>query len=223
MDYTQLLQSVKDKQIVAAINTQGKRERFFISRFGSLCTFNPRSRRYGTEVHYSDLGRFVEYIGVKQATPKDELQEKYKLIAKYKKLAQSASFTNSFIRSCRELPSFEDWLVDLNEDGKHKTLFDYGITTGNRIDGKVITLNRIAKQYPDAINGLRKAIHTWVTTKETVKFLYRYPFAGYEATLETFQNNGEFMCSLSLEFANCANGYYYLLINDENFIGYDID
>jgi len=27
----------------------------------------------------------------------------------------------------------------------------------------------------------------------------------------------------SEEFRGCGNGYYYLLINDENFIGYDID
>ena len=27
----------------------------------------------------------------------------------------------------------------------------------------------------------------------------------------------------SKEFRNCGNGYYYLLINDEYMIGYDID
>ena len=37
------------------------------------------------------------------------------------------------------------------------------------------------------------------------------------------QENGDMMAGFSKEYRNCGNGYYYLLINDEWMIGYDID
>ena len=38
-----------------------------------------------------------------------------------------------------------------------------------------------------------------------------------------FGKNGEMAAGFSKEYRNCGNGYYYLLINDEYMIGYDID
>ena len=35
--------------------------------------------------------------------------------------------------------------------------------------------------------------------------------------------NGDMAAGFGKEFRNCGNGYYYLLVNDEYMIGYDID
>ena len=37
------------------------------------------------------------------------------------------------------------------------------------------------------------------------------------------RENGDMAAGFSKEYRNCGNGYYYLLINDEYMIGYDID
>ncbi|MGE3468427.1 MAG: hypothetical protein AB7J13_16015, partial [Pyrinomonadaceae bacterium] len=96
-------------------------------------------------------------------------------------------------------------------------------TTGTTIDGKVISLNRIAKKYPREIERLREAIRTrtagaYITGRWA-------KFTGYDISIEADLNTetGDFRAFLSLEYAGCGNGYYYLLINDENFIGYDVD
>ena len=31
------------------------------------------------------------------------------------------------------------------------------------------------------------------------------------------------MAGLNMEYENCGNGYYYMLINEDRFIGIDID
>ena len=41
--------------------------------------------------------------------------------------------------------------------------------------------------------------------------------------IEHKKREGMFFGYLSLEYKGCGNGYYYLLINDDNFIGYDVD
>ena len=35
--------------------------------------------------------------------------------------------------------------------------------------------------------------------------------------------NGDICAGLNMEYLNCGNGYYYMLINREKFIGIDID
>jgi hypothetical protein len=67
---------------------------------------------------------------------------------------------------------------------------------------------------------LREAI---ADKKDAKTICSRYNFAGYEMSIEIHNDNGVFRGFLSLEYKNCGNGYYYLLINDDNFIGYDVD
>lgn len=55
-------------------------------------------------------------------------------------------------------------------------------------------------------------------------FLFPLRFCGYDGTLWCEpRENGDMAAGFSKEFRNCGNGYYYLLVNDEYMIGYDID
>lgn len=52
----------------------------------------------------------------------------------------------------------------------------------------------------------------------------RFDFCGYDGTLWCEPcENGDMAAGFSKEYRGCLNGYYYLLINDEYMIGYDID
>ena len=79
-------------------------------------------------------------------------------------------------------------------------------------------MNRIAKKYPREIERLRESIRNKsagnIITNRCAKF------AGYDVSIETEYNaeTGDFRGSLPLEYACCGNCYYYLLINDQNFI-----
>lgn len=232
MNYRELHEAVKNGTIVGAVGTNGRKDRFFISDSGSLCRFKPRSSRRGYRVYESDLVRYAQFIPSKPPpTGEEKLRKEYRLIEKYKRMAGEASFTNPFIRDCLALRDFDAWRKDLVEPNSWekdkephpKTLYELHITTGTNIDGRVISLNRIAKKYPLAIERLRESIRnrsagTCITGR-------RAKFAGYDISIETDLNveTGDFRGFLSLEYSGCGNGYYYLLINDENFIGYDVD
>lgn len=232
MNYQQLHEAVRSGSIVGAVDNNGKKDWFFISDSGVLCRFKPRSSRRGYYVYESDLARYSRFIPLKASrTGEEKLRKEYRLIEKYKRMASEANFTNPFIRDCIALPDLDAWRKDLVEpnswekdrEKRPKTLYELHITTGTNIDGKVISLNRIAKKYPREIERLREAIRN----KTAGAFITgRWAkFVGYDISIETDLNgeNGDFRGFLSLEYAGCGNGYYYLLINDENFIGYDVD
>lgn len=232
MNYQELHEAVKNGSIVGGVGTNGKKDRFFISDSGSLCRFKPRSSRRGYCVYESDVARYTQFLSFKPLpTGEEKLRKEYRIVEKYKQMAGEASFTNPFLRDCLALPDFDTWRKDLVEPSswekdnnpRPKTLYELHITTGTHIDGKVISLNRIAKKYPQAIERLRESIlnrsaGTFITGRWA-------KFAGYDISLETEYNaeTKDFRGFLSLEYAGCGNGYYYLLINDENFIGYDVD
>lgn len=232
MNYQELHEAVKNGSITGAVGINGKTHRFFISDNGSLCRFKPRSSRRGYYVSESDLSSYKHFVEPKSTlTGEEKLKRDYRLIEKYKRMASEASFTNPFIRDCLALPDYETWNKDIVEpnswetdkERRPKTLYEFHLTTGTNIDGKVITLNRIAKQYPNEIERLREAVSD--KSARTIITGRWAKFAGYDISIETEYNSetGDFRGFLSLEYAGCGNGYYYLLINDENFIGYDID
>lgn len=232
MNYQQLHEAVKIGSIIGAVDNNGKKHRFFISDGGGLCRFKPRSSRRGYSIYESDLASYSQFISSKPPqTGEEKIRKEYRLIEKYKRMAGEASFSNPFIRDCLALPDFDVWTKDLVEPSswetgksqRPKTLYELHITTGTNIDGNVISLNRIAKKYPREIERLREAIRmrsagAFITDRWS-------KFAGYDISIETDLNTetGDFRGFLSLEYAGCGNGYYYLLINDENFIGYDVD
>lgn len=232
MNLVELHEAVGNGSIVSAVCANGKKERFFISDAGSLCRFKSRSSRRGYVVFESDLSRYRQFISPNPATSKEEKSRKeYRLIEKYKRMAGQASFTNPFIRDCLALPDLDFWSRDLvepsswetNKELRPKTLYELHITTGTSIDGKVISLNRIARKYPQEIQLLRDSI-IQKSARRIISGRWA-KFAGYDISIETEYDpeTGDFRGFLSLEYSGCGNGYYYLLINDENFIGYDVD
>lgn len=215
----ELEEAVKNKKIVSAVRKDGTIDRFFISTCGNLCCFFPKSGRRGFIVSMSTFDEYTKFKFKVDKTEEQKLKAEYNKIAKYKKMAEKASFTNSWIEDCKNLPTLEEFEKD-QKNNEYGILYNHGITTGNKIDGKVISLSRIEKQYPRAINELREAI----ANKEAVgTIISTVPFAGYEMTISVEPRDGGIMGYLSLEYKGCGNGYYYLLINDENFIGYDVD
>lgn len=214
--YNELFLAVENKQIVSA-KSKDQTFRLFIATNKQLCYFKPRSGRRGYVFSYDQFDSLISFQAAPAPkTPEDRERKEYNRIAKYKKLAGLATFTNSFIESCKNLPSsFENWVAD----GK-KILLQLGITTGNQLDGNVVSIERIGKQYPHYAERLREAIKN----KTTGTICSRVPFGGYEMTIEAMETEkNHFQVSLAMEFKNCGNGYYYLLINDDNFIGYDVD
>ena len=59
----------------------------------------------------------------------------------------------------------------------------------------------------------------------------RFNFRGYDGSLwvephdndDSYYRAGDLSAGFSKEFRNSLNGYYYLLINERTFIGYDVD
>ena len=232
MNYLELHDAVKNGTIVGAFDVNGKKDRLFISASGGLCRFKPRSSRRGYCLEEFEVARYTQFISPKTSpTGEEKLKREYRIIEKYKRMAGEASFTNPFVRDCLAIPDFDLWRKDLVEpnswekdkEPRPKTLYELHVTTGTNIDGKVISLNRIAKKYPLAIERLREAIHNQTSGRFITNRLAK--FAGYDISLETDFDSvtGDFRGFLSLEYAGCGNGYYYLLISNENFIGYDID
>lgn len=59
----------------------------------------------------------------------------------------------------------------------------------------------------------------------------QFTFRGYDGSLwievkqkdDNYYKAGDIAAGFSKEYRGCANGYYYALIDDEHFIGIDID
>ncbi len=224
----ELQDAVENKDIVSAKTKEGQLYRLFVATNERLCYFPKGKSRVGYVVGEGLFSDFKTFQGKPEPkTAEAKLKSQYNEIAKYKKLASLATFTNSFIEDCKKLPDFETWVKDLKKDEydstrepRPKSLYDLHITTGNKIDGKVVSIERIGKQYPHYAQRLREAIKN----QSEGHICSGVSFAGYDMSLSTAKREvGEFIGYLSLEFKDCGNGYYYLLINDDNFIGYDVD
>ena len=114
---------------------------------------------------------------------------------------------------CDMTEAFEKWV----EEGT-KSPYEYGVTTGCKITGDLVSVETVAKRYWNG-NALKQAVSD---KKEFISG--RFGFQGYDGSVSfKKEENGDFRGYLSKEYKDCGNGYYYLLINDEYFIGYDVD
>jgi len=226
--FDELYKAVENKEIVSAIDKEGNKHRLFVATNGNLCRFIPKSSRRGYRISPNDFDNYASFQSAPAPRSEgDKLKKEYLTIAKYKKLASEATFSNSFIEDCKKIPSFDEWVNDRvkptypeNAEPRPKGLYELGITTGNKIDGKVISLERIGKQYRHYVERLREAIKNNIAGS----ICHAVPFAGYDMSISyEKKEDGTFVGYLSLEYKGCGNGYYYLLINDNNFIGYDVD
>lgn len=203
------IELIKNRIINKAILKDGSTVRIFSSN-GVICQFKKGSRKYGYYLDLNNIERLIKSNKVEK-TPDEK---NYKMIAKFRKEAMKASFTNDFIRDCQALPeTFEQWVAD----GK-KSPYEYGITTGCKITGELISVETLSKLIRSG-DALKQAIKNKHGFRSGYFRLY-----GYDGSLsiET-DENGEIRGFLNKEYKGTGNGYYYLLINDDYFIGYDVD
>jgi len=179
------------------VRYRGNKRRLFITSCGEVCMV-----RKGDEYRGEP---FSDWKGVSKIYIHDsETLIQRKLVRLYRREARKAPFTNSFIRLCLQADT-------------DKSLYENGITTGNWNEGGIISLASIAKVAPLAVEAFESAF------KQSVPYIsWCFPFLGYECFLEvTVSGQGEATGQLTLEYKGYF--YYYRLINDKNFIGYDVD
>ncbi len=204
-------QKFKERKIKKAVLKNGLKVRVFMAEGGYVCEFKKGSSRRGYPINLDNVESFVE---TELSTEEEKEKATFKIINKFRKEALKATFTNDFIRECISLPdTFEKWV----EEGK-KSPYEYGVTTGCKITGDLVSVETVAKRYWNG-NALKQAVSD---KKDFISG--RFGFQGYDGSV-SFKNeeNGDFRGYLSKEYKDCGNGYYYLLINDKYFIGYDVD
>lgn len=182
-----------------------ERRRLFLSQNDVVCEFAPRSRKRG----YPIEGRIIaDWTGLSPHT-RDESD----IVAKFKRYAARATFPSAFIRKCL--------VADTS-----KSCYENRLTTGTRIDGEIISLKAIERFSPYSAYEFRKAL------KERKPYHSgRFEFRGYDGSLwleiaeqdGSYYRKGDVKAGFSKEYRGCGNGYYYSLIDDEHFIGTDID
>jgi len=195
------------------IQYNGSRRRLFINKDGAIGVIAKGKRKQG--YLFSDWDKISKIYYPVESTEETIAQYNIRINRKYKLEASKAGFTNPFIRSC------------LNAD-EEKCPYENGISGGSCNEGKIITLDSIRKAgYSFVVDRFISALKE----KREYNSASRFKFRGYECTLSVgihkegsnYTSPGDVMGYLSLEYKNCLNGYYYLLINEDKFIGYDKD
>lgn len=186
------------------------KKRLFVSTEDKICEFVNRSRTRGYVISESYITS--NWVSIEPYAPKKRVTN---LVKKFKKYASNASFTSDFIRRV------------LNAD-ETKDCYENNLTTGTAIDGEIISLDAIAKHNKWAVEEFRKALR-----EKKDYSCRRFDFRGYDGSLELkvynedskdgYYKKGDIMGWFSKEYRGCGNGYYYILIDDEHFIGHDVD
>ncbi len=191
----------------------GKRRRLFINRpQNEIGIIAPRKKKNG---YFFNQWNTIEKICYPTEKRTVSIEDKNaRLVRKYQRMAAQATFSSPYLRK-----------VEVADPGKG--LYENNLTTGTGIDGNVISLNAVEKWCGRYVMAeFRQAI------KECKRFdSGRFDFRGYDGSLwvepcaetEEGYRKGDLRAGLCKEYRGCGNGYYYILINDENFIGYDID
>jgi hypothetical protein len=205
------IKALKEHKQVTAVTHQGDKFRLFYRESDDLvCHFakGSRTRGHRFEHMWGDVKRLLIPYN-------DERETAWKEVQKFRKQAERATFTNPFIRDCLKVPATrEQWEADGRKDA-----YQYNLTTGCKITGDLVSIEAICRHYnedPEQIRELIRARENFSTS--------RFDWNGYDGRIEFKRDeNGDFRGYLSKEYRGTGNGYYYLLINDEYFIGYDID
>lgn len=162
--------------------------------------------------------KFSDWDGIEKifwpATAEDPAEVNRRLIRKFQREAAKAGFTNPFIRKIQN--------ADYSKD-----LYKNGITTGTRIDGQIITLEAVRKWCGE---GTYRNFYEAVRNRTPYRS-ERFDFRGYDGSLwvescdkdDGYHRAGNLSAGFSKEFRGCANGYYHMLVNEQTFIGFNID
>lgn len=207
MKYQEVVSSLKGKSgLYEIITPEGKeRRRLFVSENNLVCEFKSRSRKCGYPIDAAVITSWEEIILY--------LPPEKNIVAKFKRYASRATFPSAFIRECLAADS-------------SKSCYENRLTTGTRIDGEIISLNAIMRYAPWEVKQFRKALRERKNYESD-----RFDFRGYDGSLYiriaesdgSYYRKGDVMANFSKEYRGCGNGYYYTLIDDEHFIGVDID
>lgn len=171
----------------------------------SGCIILMTGRKYGR--YFREWYKIDKYRLPKPVTEESLASDENVLLAKFKKLAATASFTNQ-------------WLRDIMSADPTKSLYENGITTGSWRDGEVIRLATIEKWA-----GTNIMQNFWYAMRNKEKYESpRFDFQGYDGTIWCVpEGDGGMNACFNKEYRGCANGYYYSLINDKCVILCDID
>lgn len=182
-----------------------ERRRLFFSAQGNICEFARRSRRRGYIIPQSTVANWLGLTKV--------VKPETNIVEKFRRYASRATFPSAFVRKC------------LMADPT-KSCYENNLTSGTRIDGEIISLKAVERHAPWAVEEFRKAL-----AERRAYHSGRFDFWGYDGSLwieiadkdDGYYRKGDIKAGLSKEYRGCGNGYYYLLIDDEHFIGVDID
>lgn len=185
------------------VKINGKRRRLFINRDENVIGIvAPGKRKRGYVFSDWQSIEKIYYL-----VSKDKTDRERRLVLKYQKLARLATHTNN-------------WLRKIAAADPEKSLYENGITTGTGIDGKCIGLSTIEKY----CGSMEMTLFRQAMKSGRRYSSLRFDFCGYDGTLWCEPDGeGGMKAGFSKEYRNCGNGYYYLLINDDYVIGYDID
>ena len=171
----------------------GKRNATICNGNSAVMVLSPRSRTRGYNLQWNWVMRVF--------APTEQKNQTLKFIREAKK----ADFSNSFIGEC---------LTADPEKGPYQN----GLTTGTSIDGKCITVKALEDEFPYTMKAF------WEAFNDGRDFhSHRQRWRGYDMSVWVNNVNGDICAGLNMEYLNCGNGYYYMLINREKFIGIDID
>lgn len=207
MEYQEVISTIKGNSGVYDIITPlGKeRRRLFLSQNNLICEFAPRSRKRGYSIDSDIIACWISL------TP--HMPNETNIVAKFKRYAARATFPSAFVRKCLAADTT-------------KSCYENRLTTGSAIDGEIISLNAIERFDLYSVRQFRKAL------KERVNYYSgRFEFRGYDGSLwieiaecdDGYNLKGDVRAGFNKEYRDCGNGYYYNLIDDEHFIGADID
>lgn len=193
------------------VQYKGRRRRLFYNREqNAIGIVAPGKRTRG--YYFSDWNGIEKILD--PAPAKDPAEDNRRLIRKFQREAAKAGFTSPFIRKIQH--------ADYSKD-----LYKNGITSGTSIDGQIITLEAVRKWCGETIyRSFCDAVKT-----RTPYHSVRFDFRGYDGSLwvepcdkdDDYHQAGDLNAGFSKEYRGCGNGYYYLLINEQTFIGCDID
>ena len=199
--------TIEQAQAYLAENTYGKlraliHDPYYGTRNATICNgrsavmvLSPKSRTRG----YLMKWEWVMKVFAPTKAPNMTL--------KFIREAQKATFCNEFIRKC---------LAADPENGPYQN----GLTTGTGIDGQCITVAAIAKEFPYTVELFWKKFKEESGDWNSPRSRWR----GYDMSLwVNHDKDGTPYAGLNMEYKDCGNGRYYMLINEEKFIGIDID
>lgn len=207
MDYQAVAEIINRNSGLYTIITDKGREkkRIFLSSEGNVCEFAPHSRKRGYAIPHNvvENWRSIEEVQRNEADT----------VAKFRRYAARASFPSAFVRKCLAADTTKD-------------CYENRLTTGTRIDGEIISLNAIERYPPYSVRVFRKAL-----MERREYHSCRFDFRGYDGSLwieiaekdDNYYRKGDVKAGFNKEYRGCGNGYYYSLIDDEHFIGTDID